>query len=98
MGEDGHFASIFPGANELAHLLSTTENTLSAVTAPGASEPRVSLTLSALLAARRVVLAFAGPGKWATFEQVLAWGPDAVLPARALLRQQRVPVDIVACL
>ncbi len=98
MGEDGHFASIFPGAHELAHLLSTTEDTLSPVTAPGASEPRVSLTLPALLTARRVVLAFAGPGKWATFEQVLGDGPDTVLPTRALLRQQQVPVDIVACL
>jgi 6-phosphogluconolactonase len=95
MGEDGHFASLFPGSPALAEGLDPAAPRLCiAVPAgdPAPALPRISLTLRALLDARLIVLLITGEAKRRTLEAALA-GAD--LPARALLLQDRAPVRIL---
>ena len=93
MGEDGHIASLFPGAAELAEGLSTTAPVL-AVHPPHAPHARLSLSLHALLQSRDIVLMISGPEKRAILERALGEGPVEELPVRAILRQTAVPVSI----
>lgn len=95
MGEDGHTASLFPGSLALARALDVTESpgciAINALTAPHA---RVSLNLSALLDARRIILHIEGDSKWQVYQRARAPGPVAELPVRAILHQREVPVDV----
>jgi 6-phosphogluconolactonase len=93
LGEDGHFASLFPGAVELTEGLSTEALTL-AVRPPHAPHPRLSLSLHALLQSRDIVLMISGQAKRRVLERALDEGPVEELPLRALLRQTAVPVSI----
>lgn len=87
MGGDGHTASLFPDAPELpAGLDPTTERLCLAVRPPSASEARISLTLPALLDARRIVLHITDEEKRAVYERALGDGPVEALPIRAILR------------
>lgn len=94
MGEDGHTASLFPGAPELATGLDPANPAhYLAVTPPAAPHTRISLTLAALLQSRRLVLAIAGPIKRRVFDAAgAALSPD--LPVSALVHQTRVPLDV----
>jgi len=94
MGEDGHTASLFPGAPELAAGLDPANPAhYLAVTPPAAPHTRISLTLAALLQSRRLVLAIAGPIKRRVFDAAgAALSPD--LPVSALVHQTRVPLDV----
>ena len=93
MGEDGHVASLFPGAAELEEGLRT--ESLALAVRPGhAPHPRMSLSLNALLQSRDIVLMISGQSKRRVFEQALAEGPIEELPARAILRQTAVPVSV----
>jgi 6-phosphogluconolactonase len=95
MGEDGHIASLFPGATKLAEGLALDGRELCrAMRAPGSQQRRMTLTLSALLDARILFLLFQGACKRAAFDAALAEGPSEAMPVRALLRQRRVPVEI----
>lgn len=95
MGEDGHTASLFPGSLALARALDTTEApgciAINSLTAPHA---RVSLNLSALLHARRIILHIEGESKWQVYLRARAPGPAAEMPVRAILQQREVPVDV----
>jgi len=95
MGEDGHTASLFPGSLALARALDTTEApgcvAINALTTPHA---RVSLNLSALLQARRIILHIEGDAKWQVYQRARAPGPVAEMPVRAILQQREVPVDV----
>nr|WP_275975747.1 6-phosphogluconolactonase [Geothrix terrae] len=93
MGEDGHIASLFPGAAELAEGL-TTEAAALAVHPPHAPHPRLSLSLRALLDTRDLVLMISGPAKRRVLERALEDGPTEELPVRAILRQTVVPVSV----
>ncbi|WP_243319662.1 6-phosphogluconolactonase [Geothrix sp. SG200] len=93
MGEDGHIASLFPGAAELAEGL-ITEAAALAVHPPRAPHPRLSLSLRALLDTRDLVLMISGPAKRRVLEQALEEGPVEDLPVRAILRQTAVPVSV----
>jgi 6-phosphogluconolactonase len=53
--------------------------------------PRLTLTLPALLASRRIATRFTGAGKRAWYQQALQRGPVGALSIRAVLRQDRVP-------
>lgn len=93
MGGDGHTASLFPDAAELAAGLDpASERACLAVHPPAAPHPRMSLTLPALLDARRLVLHITGDGKWQVYQQALAPGPADELPVRAVLRSGQVEV------
>ena len=88
MGDDGHTASWFPGADGLAEAMDPAARTLVAPTAPsGGLEPRLTLTGRVILRARNIALQIEGPDKRATLERALADGPIAEMPIRAILRQ-----------
>ncbi len=95
MGEDGHTASLFPGSLSLARALDATAApgcaAVNALTAPHA---RISLNLSALLDARRIVLHFEGESKWQVYQRARLPGSAAELPVRAILHQKEVPIDV----
>jgi 6-phosphogluconolactonase len=63
--------------------------------APVAPQPRMSLNLSALLDARRVVILIAGDAKWSTYVTASGEGPAQDMPVRAVLRQTRTPVEVM---
>lgn len=95
LGDDGHTASLFPGAPGLAAALDMSSRApcapIDPVTAP---HPRLTLTLRALLDSRRVALVFGGDAKWAVYRQALEPGAVAALPIRGVLQQETVPVDV----
>lgn len=94
MGNDGHTASLFPGADRLAEALDPhhTANVI-ALAAPGAPEPRISLTMAALSSARHVFLLIAGDDKRATLDRVIEPGSHEDAPVRAILSGDR-PVTV----
>jgi 6-phosphogluconolactonase len=96
MGNDGHTASFFPGGDTLAAAL-TVEGPVIAIRAPGAGEPRVTLTLMQLLAARALYLHIEGEEKVETLEKAEAEGPVEDMPVRAILRQAQTPLTIYWC-
>jgi 6-phosphogluconolactonase len=93
MGEDGHTASLFPEAKELADGLSTSALTL-AVTPPAAPHQRMSLSASAILKSRHIFLQIGGAAKKAVYDRALAGGPVEELPIRVALCQHAVSVEV----
>ena len=94
MGEDGHFASLFPGSPALAEGLRLEGERLCLgvpASAPAPPQPRISLTLRALLQSRLVLLLTSGEAKKLVLDAALA-GAD--LPVRALLLQDQAPVRL----
>lgn len=86
MGNDGHTASLFPGADRLDEALDPEDDaSVIALAAPGASEPRISLTLPAILSADAIFLLIAGDDKKATLDRAMQPGPVAEAPVRAIL-------------
>lgn len=95
MGEDGHFASLFPGMPGLASALDADgPATVVAAVAPAEPRSRLSLTLAALLDTDLLALHVTGAAKLATLRRAALPGDPLELPARALLRQRRVPLRI----
>jgi 6-phosphogluconolactonase len=93
MGEDGHTASLFPGAPGLAAALDPAGTALlAAIDPPAAPHPRLSLTLKALLGCRHIHLPLAGAAKRAVFARALANCDPLRLPVAAVLCQSAVPV------
>ena len=96
MGNDGHTASFFPGGDTLSEAL-TAEGPVIAIRAPGAGEPRVTLTLKQLLAAKALYLHIEGEGKLETLRKAEAEGPIEDMPVRAILRETSTPLTIYWC-
>lgn len=95
MGEDGHTASYFPGGDRLTQALDPASSRLvEIIEAPGAGEPRLTLTFRALLAAGGLALHIEGEPKRAVLERALAEGPVEDMPVRAILRQTRAPLEV----
>ena len=95
MGEDGHFASLFPGAEGLADALrADAAPALVAMTPPAALHRRISMNLAALLDARHIYLSIQGTGKRAALERALRDNRPMELPVSALLKQMRTPVNV----
>ncbi|WP_062227985.1 6-phosphogluconolactonase [Aureimonas frigidaquae] len=90
MGNDGHTASFFPQSEQLGHALAPTGGEcIAAVEAPGAGEPRITLTLPVLLSAHFLALHIEGDDKRDTLREALAEGPVEDMPVRAVLRQDQ---------
>lgn len=96
MGNDGHTASFFPDGDTLDEAL-TAEGPVVAIRAPGAGEPRVTLTLPHLLRARELYLHIEGEEKVKTLDKAEADGPVDDMPVRAILRQTQTPLTIYWC-
>jgi 6-phosphogluconolactonase len=95
MGDDGHTASLFPGSPNLHSALNPGAAAgCVGMWAPTPPQPRLSLNLSALLDSRRVVILIAGDAKWRTYLKACEDGPVDEMPVRAVLRQQRTPVEV----
>ena len=94
MGEDGHFASLFPDFDGLQKALDP-HNTTACITVQTAGSPhlRISLTLSALLNSEHIVLLIFGQAKRAVFESAKLGG--SAYPVEALARQTRTPVTVI---
>lgn len=95
MGEDGHFASLFPGMPGLAAALDTGgPATIVTATAPHEPRVRLSMTLAALLDTDLLALHITGAAKLETLRRAALPGDALDLPVRALLRQRRVPLHV----
>ncbi len=95
MGNDGHTASLFPGARQLAAATAMDSGKICmAVTPPAASHDRMTLTLPAILAADRIFLHIVGAEKLKVLNQALAAGSPEAMPIRFILMQEQVPVTI----
>ncbi len=95
MGEDGHFASLFPGRTETSAALDPSGTaSLMIQNEPAKGHRRIGLTLSALLDCRRVLLAVTGAEKRATLDRAITNITSDALPVAALLRQARCPVEL----
>ena len=96
MGDDGHTASLFPGSPNLRSALNPAAAAgCVGMWAPSAPQPRLSLNVSALLDSRRIVILIAGEAKWRTYMAAIAAGAVEDMPVRAVLRQQRTPVEVL---
>ena len=96
MGDDGHTASLFPGSPNMRSALNPAAAAgCVGMWAPAAPQPRLSLNLSALLDSRRIAILISGEAKWRTFEAASGAGTVEDMPVRAVLRQQRTPVEVI---
>jgi len=93
MGADAHFASLFPGANNLNMGLDPQTNSgLVTIQAPGADEARVSLTLARILRSEAIHLLISGKEKLATLQKAKQPGHVEQMPIRALLNNSIVEI------
>jgi len=96
LGLDGHTASWFPGGDRLAQALDP--NALASVLpmrAPGAGEPRITLTLPVLAAARHLYLQIEGADKRDVFGRIVRGdGAMAASPLRALMQYAATPLEV----
>ena len=95
MGGDGHTASLFPGADNLAAATDMDSDRrcmgLAPTTAP---RERMSLTLPAILNSRELFLHIVGRDKKNVLKKAIAEGPATEMPIRFVLRQPSVPLNI----
>lgn len=96
MGNDGHTASFFPGGDHLAAALDpATAAVVLPMRAPDAGEPRITLTLPPILAARRLYLHIEGVGKRQVLEAAVSGvGTGAGYPIRRVLEHAPAPVQV----
>ena len=94
MGEDGHFASMFPDFADLPEGLNPAGKAQCVMVQTGGSpHQRISLTLSALLDSSAIVLLIFGDTKRAVFESALAGGSG--YPVESLLRHTVCPLTVI---
>lgn len=99
MGADGHFASLFPGAQNLAAALDPKFRQPAVAIVPdplptAGPHPRISLSLARLLHSRHVILAITGADKRAVLERAIAENDAARLPVAALLHAPDTIIEI----
>ncbi len=100
MGNDGHTASLFPHAEGLTEALQEDNTCLTAPIMATQSEvtgenvERLSLSLHGLLQSERLILLLTGDAKMEVLNTAQADGPVEDMPVRAILKQDKVPVDV----
>lgn len=93
MGPDGHTASFFPDADDLAKLLDpASDKIILPVHAASAGEPRLTLTLARIIDAGFIALHIEGEDKRTAFDGAVAPGPQK--PIRAVLDAAPRPVEV----
>ena len=97
MGGDMHTASLFPGTPGLAALLDpNVERLADFVSPPGADEPRVTLTASALATASNTYLLIKGADKRAALDRAMETEDRQAAPIRAILESAKSPTIFYA--
>ncbi|WP_404925096.1 6-phosphogluconolactonase [Mesorhizobium sp. ORM16] len=93
MGPDGHTASFFPDADDLAKLLDpSSDRIVLPVHAASAGEPRLTLSLARIVDAGLLALHIEGEDKRTAFDGAVAPGPRK--PIRAVLDAAPRPVEV----
>lgn len=93
MGADGHFASLFPDAEQLALGLDVECGRLYIpVTTAASPHPRISMTLAGISRSDEIALLFFGDEKLAVYKKALE--STNGFPVSRLLRQKRAPVRL----
>ncbi|WDS35356.1 6-phosphogluconolactonase [Pseudoxanthomonas sp.] len=96
MGTDGHTASFFPGGDWLDRALDPAGRArVVPMHAPAAGEPRITLTLPVLAAARHLYLHIEGEQKAQVLREALA--APAGPPIAAVLHATKAPVQTYWC-
>jgi len=85
MGDDMHTASLFPGGDRLSAALDPDAPALLPMRAPGASEPRVTLSMPVLKGASDTHLLIAGAEKRRALERAHELNDPEIAPISALL-------------
>lgn len=94
MGEDGHTASLFPNASNLAEgLAAANPAALLVVVPPAAPHTRISMTLAELQRSGKLYLAIAGDSKRRVLDAAAAAVSDT-LPISHLLTATARPLDV----
>lgn len=94
MGDDGHFASIFPNMDNTTTLLDVDRTQPCMAAHPEGKPERLSLTLPYILKAKRIYLFICGEKKRAVLEAMYRETPDEYLPVYYLLHQSACPVNV----
>jgi len=94
MGEDGHFASIFPDMENTLQLLDVHQTEPCLAARPEDKPARLSLSLAYLLTAKHIYLFITGQAKRSLIKQQINAESDNHLPIYTLLTQSRCPVSI----
>ncbi len=100
MGEDGHTASFFPGAENLSTALDmNTTDYVAPIRAEAAGEPRITLTLPTLLNTRHLFLHFEGEAKKAVYDQAQAEAQEscATHPIGVVLQHAPIRTQVFWC-
>lgn len=93
MGTDGHFASLFSDAEQLATALDVESGRLYVPIETAASpHPRISMTLAGISRSDEIALLFFGEEKLDVYKQALESSNG--FPVSRLLRQKRAPVRL----
>lgn len=90
MGADMHTASLFPGADRLAEALSHDAPILLPMRAPGADEPRITLTAPVLQGALATHLLVTGEEKRAALDEALRLDRPTLAPVATILNDVKV--------
>lgn len=94
MGDDGHTASFFPGGDRLEDAIDPTGKALvMSMRAAAAIEPRITLTLPVLLAAKKLVLHVEGEKKREVLDDALSSDDALKMPIRAVIANASEPLE-----
>ncbi|HSB98008.1 MAG TPA: 6-phosphogluconolactonase [Spongiibacteraceae bacterium] len=95
MGEDGHFASLFPDSNELLTAMTDcSQRRCCAINSATAGVARISLTLPTLLETHFLALHIVGVEKRQALSRAQQCGSITGMPVRALFQQKLTALNI----
>lgn len=95
MGGDGHTASFFPDASNVAELVDiNAKEALLTCNSPSTQVERITWSLPMLLNTGFLALHITGEAKKSVFERAAAGGDITELPIRSAVFQDRVPLNV----
>ena len=95
MGNDGHAASLFPGAANLDAAVDLHSGRICmAICPPATPHERMTLTLPAILNSRQLILYLQGEEKKKTLARAQGVGDAGEMPIRFILRQKTTPLAV----
>lgn len=99
MGDDGHCASFFPGGDHLAEATDPkTDAVVLPMRAPGAGEPRITLTLPVVLDSRTIYLHIESERKRRVLQHAAFVNEsNRAFPISTVLRNARTPLQVFWC-